>query len=301
MRKLALLNSPSLLPESTRLGTLHMVVHDIKNLRLFYTDVLNLRVYEETPTTLLLGNSTHPLLHLRQDTQAQVYRNATGLYHFALKYDTEADFATVIRHLYDRRIPNSPTDHGYSKSSYLSDPEGNTIELYVRTPKRSIYVENEGEWEVHYSDGSIGNGRDPINLDELFSHLDPKRSFNTLQPSLGHLHLYGNSNQSMTHFYRDVLGFGEGVNLESFKLSDMSLSETQYHVIAFNEWKGPGIHAPNGKALGIDFYTLILDQEKTLDEIKTRLKKHAIPFEDNGDSIHLMDPSEIKLHIQLQR
>lgn len=300
MRKLYLINSPSLLPQSTHLGTLYLRVHDLKTLLPFYTKVLNLSLKSKDEQSYVLGTPHHDILHLTQDKEATLARNATGLYHFALKYDTEADFATVVQQLFKLRIPNSPTDHGYSKSTYLTDPEGNTIELYVRTPSRSIYVENEGEWEVHYSDGSIGNGRDPLNLDELFSTIVPRKTFESIHPSLGHLHLYGNGNKAMTHFYKDILGFGEGVNLESFKLSDMSLSESQYHVIAFNEWKGLGIKGPHSKALGIEHYTLVVTESKTLDEIKERLTKHGVSYDDHGQSIYLKDPSEIKLNIVVQ-
>lgn len=300
MRKLALINSPSLLPQSTYLGTLYLTVHDLETLIPFYTNVLNLSLKSKENNACVLGTPTQDILHLTQDKEARIVSNATGLYHFALKYKTESDFALVIQHLFQLRIPNSPTDHGYSKSTYLVDPEGNTIELYVRTPTRSIYVENEGQWEVHYSDGTIGNGRDPLDLDELFSTIKGNMTFESIYPKLGHLHLYGNSNKAMTHFYKDILGFGEGVNLESFKLSDMSLSESQYHVIAFNEWKGHDIKAPQTKARGIDHYTLVVPEIKTLNEIKERLNQHSIPYVDHIHSINLKDSSEIKLSIHIE-
>ena len=66
--------------------------------------------------------------HRRQGT--------TGLYHFAILYPTRAALADALRRLMQANISlEGASDHGVSEALYLSDPDGNGIELYWDRPK----------------------------------------------------------------------------------------------------------------------------------------------------------------------
>ncbi|HET6443289.1 MAG TPA: VOC family protein [candidate division Zixibacteria bacterium] len=49
---------------------------------------------------------------------------------------------------------------------------------------------------------------------------------------MGHVHLYGSNLEDLMRFYRDVLGFKEGVIVPGFRFADVELDRP--HVIAFN-------------------------------------------------------------------
>jgi len=222
------------------------------------------------------------------------------MYHFALLYPSEKELAKAIAWLYSISYPNSPTDHGMSKTTYLQDLEGNDIELYIRTGDRGNYVSENGELKFLYSDGTVTEGRDPLNLEELYQSLTETENLVTPLENMemGHIHLYGSSLSDMLTFYRDVMGFAEGLMMPSFRMGDVGLEEEQYHVIAFNTWKATDIPAPEDAA-GLDYYTLILDGKEDYLSLKQRLKEAAVEtfMEDDGE--YLYDPSHIRIRLKV--
>jgi catechol 2,3-dioxygenase len=63
-------------------------------------------------------------------------RGTTGLYHVAILYPTCAALADALRRLTAAGIPlQGASDHGVSEALYLSDPDGNGLELYWDRPE----------------------------------------------------------------------------------------------------------------------------------------------------------------------
>jgi catechol 2,3-dioxygenase len=72
-------------------------------------------------------------------------KGATGLYHFAILYPTRAALADALRRLMQANISlEGASDHGVSEALYLSDPDGNGIELYWDRPKE-LWPRDESE------------------------------------------------------------------------------------------------------------------------------------------------------------
>ena len=109
------------------------------------------------------------LLRLSEDGTARRVDRGAGMYHFAILYPSRTELARAVARLFALRYPNAPTDHGVSKTSYLEDPEGNTIELYVRSLEDATMELVDGQLVVRYADGRIGTGRDPLDVDALFA------------------------------------------------------------------------------------------------------------------------------------
>jgi catechol 2,3-dioxygenase len=60
----------------------------------------------------------------------------TGLYHIAFLYPGRRELGLAVRRLLDHGYPiDHASDHGGSVSVYLSDPDGNGIELYYDRPR----------------------------------------------------------------------------------------------------------------------------------------------------------------------
>jgi catechol 2,3-dioxygenase len=63
------------------------------------------------------------------------------------------------------------------------------------------------------------------------------------------------------------------------------------HTIAFNIWAGPNAtQAPAGSA-GLRWFTIVVPDEVTLDDIRARLTHHHYEFADIGGGIEARDPS----------
>jgi len=64
----------------------------------------------------------------------------TGLLHFAILYPDRRELARAVKRLLERSYPiEVGQDHGVSVSVYLSDPDGNGIELYYDRPRKEWF------------------------------------------------------------------------------------------------------------------------------------------------------------------
>jgi len=76
-------------------------------------------------------------------------KGTTGLYHFAILYPTRAALADALRRLMQANISlTRASDHGVSEALYLSDPDGNGIELYWDRPKELWPRDANGQIEM---------------------------------------------------------------------------------------------------------------------------------------------------------
>lgn len=288
----------AIIPPTTRLGHVHLTVRSLDRQIPFYTDILGFKLHWREGTEAALGTDREILLRLSENPTARRVQTSTGMYHFAVLYPTMKDLARAVGRLFALRYPNAPTDHGMSKTTYLDDPEGNTIELYIRTLDDGVFDLVNGEMVVRYADGRIGNGRDPLDLDALFSHLQEGDRLDLPLPEgtrIGHMHLYASGLQSSMQFYADVLGFETGPIIESFRMGEVGLDTAQNHVIAFNTWKGEGIPPAPADALGMQYYTIVLPDAAELQRVVERVQAAGIPTEQTSDGILVRDPSQLRI------
>jgi catechol 2,3-dioxygenase len=123
--------------EVKELGHLVLYVRDIERSRRFYRDVLGWNeIAGEGPMAMFSSGRTHHELLL-----LEVGPNATpippgrrvGLYHFGLKIGTtDEELRAALTELIDAGANVVGTaDHGVTHSLYITDPDGNEIELYI--------------------------------------------------------------------------------------------------------------------------------------------------------------------------
>lgn len=289
---------PALLDSATRLGHVHLTVINLERQIAFYTQVLGFILHWREGSEAALGTQSEILLRLSENPAARRSQQTTGMYHFAILYPTRKDLARAIARLFAMRYPNSPTDHGISKTTYLDDLEGNTIELYVRSLDDAVFDIVNGEMVVRYADGRIGTGRDPLDLEALFSELAEDERLDVPLPEgtrLGHMHLYVSSLDTSMNFYSTILGYQEGPLITNFRMGEVGLDEQQPHVVAFNTWKGEGIPPAPENALGIQYFTIIPTSTEALQQIVERLQQAGVSTEETSEGIVIRDPSGIKI------
>src|ERR1700730_15941308 len=109
--------------------------------------------------TVGLGVGTQEVLQLRHLAQGRPrQRRSAGLYHFALLLPDDTELGSFLQHCIEQRIPIAgASDHLVSQALYLSDPEGNGIEVYAYRPR-------EG-WQ--FNQGSLVMDTLPLNIDNL--------------------------------------------------------------------------------------------------------------------------------------
>lgn len=302
MKVIDYVNGKSIIGNDTKLGLVHLKVKNLKDQVRFYNLALKMTIIEQNDDFAILGdNNNKPLLHLRKVDDLKRYERTSGMYHFALLYPSEVEFAKAVGWLMYIEYPNAPTDHGFSKTTYLKDLEGNDIELYIRTIDRAKYIIEDGKHMVKYNDGRVTDGRDALDLEELFSHLSKEDKLDSpiTNMEMGHIHLYGYNLDDMQKFYTNVIGYAEGIYMPHFQMSDVGLNKEENHVIAFNAWKQTNTPAPID-AVGLDFYTLTFNNEKSYNELLERLEKNKIEIIEENNEMFIFDPSEIKIKLELK-
>jgi catechol 2,3-dioxygenase len=192
-----------------------------------------------------------------------------------------------------RNIRIAPTDHLVSEAIYLWDADGNGIEMTFETPWRGHLGDPESGAYATTADGKPHSGREPIDLQGLLDELGPSPKLEASLPAgtrIGHVHVHVNSLEHAMDFYRDGIGFGGLFLIRSFGMGDVGLDYTP-HTIAFNVWSGiNAAQAPAGSA-GLRWFTIVVPDENTLDDVCARLTHHHYEFTDIGGGIEVRDPS----------
>jgi catechol 2,3-dioxygenase len=131
-----------------RIGHVHLKVSDLERAVAFYRDVLGFEVttrYGTQAAFLAAGGYHHHIgLNIWESRGGTPPPPGhTGLFHVAILYPDRRELARALQRLITGRVPIAgASDHGVSEAIYLSDPDGNGLELYVDRPRADWPVVN---------------------------------------------------------------------------------------------------------------------------------------------------------------
>ena len=121
---------------------------------------MGLAVLGEVDGAMALGVGEMPLIELMAQPGAQRVGGVTGLFHVALLVPSARDLGTWLVHLKQAGWPLAgASDHGVSKALYLSDLEGNGIEVYCDR--------EQGRWP--FVDGRLQMVTERLDLERLLA------------------------------------------------------------------------------------------------------------------------------------
>ena len=157
-----------------RIGHVHLRTADIDRIRHFYVDIMGFDVVMEargvpgwgTTGDILFVSAGGYHHHLGFNTwksrdgdpQPDGY---AGLHHVALNFSSQAELARTVKRLVEAGVPlRQLTDHGTHLAVYLSDPDGNDLELAWDRPA--------DQWPSFKGDVSTFLDA-PLSLDELLA------------------------------------------------------------------------------------------------------------------------------------
>jgi len=281
------------LPLSTKLGPVHIAVTDRSKALAIWRDVVGLELIAEAGNELRLGAGGEVLIVLETGAVRPVVQRTTGLYHVAIHVPKRTDLAQFAVRALQRGVHIAPTDHLVSEAIYLWDLDGNGIEITFETPWRGTLGDPESGSYATTSDGKPHSGREPIDLEGLLAELGDKPALEAIMPAgtrIGHVHVHVNDLYRSMDFYRDGIGFGGLFIIKQFGMGDVGLDYTP-HTIAFNIWSGiNATQAPAGSS-GLRWFTIVVPDENTLGEVRSRLTHHHYEFAEIPDGIESRDPS----------
>ncbi len=243
-----------------RLGPVHLIVSDLDRSVGFYQDAIGLRVAERDDAVAALhAGGPEPLLVLHGEPGARGAGRHAGLYHVALLYPDRTELARALQRLVVTRTPiEGASDHGVSEAIYLSDPDGNGLELYRDRPRQ--------DWPAPQQPGdTVGMDTRALDLQALYDDVahDPPRRHAEPGLRVGHVHLHVNDLDAAVAFYTDELGLDVTARLGG-QAAFLSWDGYHHH-IGLNTWRGAGIpDVPATGVVGMRRLTVVGADERAL-------------------------------------
>lgn len=264
----------------------HLIVADLPLVSSFYQSTIGLKVIEKAPNGEVLGVGGVPLLTLTTAGNAQIApRNAAGLFHTAFLVPNRAELARWLRQAAHNNVQlEGASDHLVSEAIYLSDPEGNGIEIYADRP--------HDVWKFH-QDGQVEMATHRLDLQALYNSV-PEDAWNGMADgtAIGHIHLQVGDIPEADGFYRDVLGLKL---MARYPGASFFATGGYHHHVAANIWNSRGA-APRAEGMtGLSDFTMRFNDKAALDNAVQALDRLEIKTETRDGGIFLKDPWGIGL------
>jgi catechol 2,3-dioxygenase len=278
----------------TQMGAISLTVANLDNQLEFYQKAMGFKLHWRDGNKAGLGSGGTDLLLLTEEPNLKKYRGVTGLYHVAYVFPNRRELAIAVARLFALKYPNSPTDHIMTKTTYLDDLEGNGIELYAESPEDGTWTFKDGKFESYRKDGSWSDGREALDLEELFSHLTEEDKLDVSVPPevrIGHVHLHVRDVDEAVNFYHGIIGFDVMGIAKTFQAAFVSAGGYHHH-LGLNTWQGRGAPPPPPDATGLRYFTIDLPGQKAYDEVVARVDAAGIPSNQTEAGLLLHDPSQ---------
>lgn len=267
-------------------GRAHLVVRDLDTMAGFYEKALGMKRLETSESGVELGAGDRVLLTLTtRGDAAPAPRNAAGLFHNAFLMPDRAELAHWLAHAANLGLQfDGASDHLVSEAIYLSDPEGNGIEVYRdRQPE---------EWTYH-ADGTVEMDTRRLDLQALYDSA-ARTPWAGMSPdaALGHIHLQVGNVPEADRFYEGVLGLKK---MASYPGASFYASGNYHHHVAANIWNSRNAPARTGAMTGLQDYELAFNDKAVLDGVLATLEGLEIKVGRTARGYHLRDPWGIGL------
>ncbi|MEO7001294.1 MAG: VOC family protein [Ktedonobacterales bacterium] len=273
------------LDPATHMGLVSIAVADLERSLAYYHDALGFAVLARTDQQATLGAGDAPLLVLTEERGARPWPHDrygyTGLYHFAILVPSRADLGRWLGHWLALGYPlPGQGDHLVSEALYLSDPDGNGIEIYRDRPR--------DEWR--WINGQVQMATDPVDIAGVLAEAEQSgEPWTGMAPGtrLGHMHLQVGNIAQAEAFYHDVLGF----DIVARMPTALFISAGGYHHhIGMNIWHSRGAGpAPVGIA-GLRAFTIELPTEQARNDLLARVRAAGLTASERDGVAVIADP-----------
>jgi catechol 2,3-dioxygenase len=270
----------------TAIGTVRLTVSDVDRSRSFYERALGFQAAELDDGGLALGvRGEDPLIELWGDSSAaRLNPRSTGLYHLAILLPSRAQLAVALSRLLDARWSlDGASDHLVSEALYLSDPDGNGIELYRDRPR--------DEWPR--AGGQLEMGTLPLDLRRLLEERSGATGAASASSAagtrIGHVHLQVADIGEAEAFYHGLLGFD--VMVRGYPGALFVSAGGSHHHIGLNTWHSAGASAPAPGSIGLRSFEVELPDANNLDQLLARVRESGARIEPATGGGIVRDPS----------
>lgn len=276
------------LPEETIVKQVKLKVKNLEAMTDFYTKMIGLVLLNKTENTTFLGAqaSSETIMILEELIDPIVKNNTTGLYHTAFLLPSRKDLGNSLVLLLQNNIEISAADHGYSEAIYLTDPEGNGIEIYRDKPKT--------EWDIR-ADGEIIGVTEELDGDAVVAVSDGQWLGLAPGSRIGHVHLQV-ADLAVTEKFYEQLGFSLKSNFGG--RAKFFAAGDYHHHIGTNTWNSRNAALISENQLGLAWYTFQLPSKEALDALLDRLNEQAIAYVYENEQLTIQDPNGMQIKFE---
>jgi catechol 2,3-dioxygenase len=271
-----------------RVGTVSLTVNDLAGVSDFYQRVLGLAVIDQTDSVVQLGAGTDAFLELVGDPAApRASPRDAGLFHTAFLLPSRADLGSWVEHVAKHRFAiQGASDHGVSEALYLSDPEGNGIEVYADRPS--------SEWP--YQEGALRMVTDTLDIDSLRAVAADKPWQGAPAGSvIGHVHLQVGATPQADAFYAEALGLDITARYPG---ASFYSSGGYHHHLAGNIWNSRNAGPRVAGSTGLREVELLASGVATFDKTAGKLAAAGMDVQARASGIVVRDPWGTSLSLQ---
>ena len=255
----------------------------VKNMAImkeYYSEKLKFHIIseekDENNIKVTLGTKEKSLLVLISNgNEVERKRDEANVYHVAYKLPSMSDLGNFLRNAIKEKISLSGAgDHTVSEAIYMTDPEGNGIEIYSDRDKELWTWEN----------GHVAMGTDEVNVEKLFEISDGMPEYVLpIGSVIGHVHLESHNLTEYKDFYINNLK----LNITSELQSAYFLSHDNYHHhFGMNQWNPNYTKAKSEISTGVERIFITVSKDK-YEEI----------FSDRECKKTIVDPNKIEINI----
>jgi catechol 2,3-dioxygenase len=233
-----------------------------------------------------VAGSSQVLVRLQEQPNANPIprRGRLGIYHLAVLLPSRGDLGCFLKHVYSLGVYVGSSDHNYSEATYLTDPDGFTIEVYRDRPR--------SEWQVS-EEGEIQSALDPLDEAGVLQAAGAT-SWQGLPAgtTIGHLHFYTGSLPEAAAFYHTALGF----DIETWSLSGALFvgAGGYHHHLGLNVWAAGSPAATDADARLLR-WELWLPEAASRDAAAARLQAAGYALEPTAEGPIATDPWGIRV------
>jgi catechol 2,3-dioxygenase len=277
-------HAASIAPD-TVMGPVALTVSDLARSREFYESTLGLQAADGAGGSIVLSaGGGHPLVELHGDSSApKLDRRATGLYHLAILLPTRLDLALALARLTETRSPlDGASDHLVSEALYLSDPDGNGIEIYRDRPRE--------EWR--HTGGQLEMATLPLDLEGILGELTGATEPQAKAPAattIGHVHLKVADIPDAEAFYHGILGFD--VTVRGYPGALFVSAGGYHHHVGLNTWQSLRSRPPAPGSIGLRSFEVQLPDRDQLDTVVARVRAAGVAITEPDGGARVRDPS----------
>ncbi|MEO3387457.1 VOC family protein [Mesorhizobium sp. CAU 1741] len=230
-------------------GRVGLRARDANRVADFYKGVLGLDEMRRSGNVIALGAGGREVLEIEGSASLKEDDpRSAGLFHTAFLLPRRVDLARWTQHAIDDRIEiDGASDHAVSEAIYLTDPEGNGVEIYADRPRDA--------WR--FVGDTVHMGTDALNFQDLMSEPGSGEPWTGAPEGtvIGHVHLRVGDVKAAEAWWNDQQGLDTMLNYGG---QAVFLSSGGYHHhIGANSWQSRGAGPRERDRTGLGFVELL--------------------------------------------